>query len=85
MTSFVRRAAKPHAWTAAIAALTIAFSISQCVGPVLSGALSDGSNGIRASLWLSVGIMIAATFIAAFQPEPPEHMRGSCRRFLVTA
>jgi Uncharacterised MFS-type transporter YbfB len=85
VTSFVRRAAKPHAWTAAIAALTIAFSIGQCVGPVLSGALSDGSNGIRASLWLSVGILIAATFIAAFQPEPPEHMRGSCRRFLVTA
>jgi predicted MFS family arabinose efflux permease len=76
VTSFVRRAAKPHAWTAAIAALTIAFSIGQCVGPVLSGALSDGSNGIRASLWLSVGILIVATVIAAFQPEPPERSGG---------
>jgi predicted MFS family arabinose efflux permease len=70
VTSFARRAAKPHAWTAAIAALTIAFGIGQCVGPVLSGALSDGPNGIRSGLWLSVAILIAATMIAAFQPEP---------------
>lgn len=70
VTSFARRAAKPHAWTAAIAALTIAFSIGQCVGPVLSGALSDGPNGVRAGLWLSVGVLIVATIVAAFQPEP---------------
>lgn len=70
VTSFARRAAKPHAWTAAIGALTISFGIGQCIGPVLSGALSDGPNGIRSGLWLSVGILIAATVIAAFQPEP---------------
>jgi predicted MFS family arabinose efflux permease len=70
VTSFARRAAKPHAWTAAIGALTISFGIGQCIGPVLSGALSDGANGIRSGLWLSVGILITATIIAAFQPEP---------------
>lgn len=70
VTSFARRAAKPHAWTAAIGALTISFGIGQCIGPVLSGSLSDGPNGVRSGLWLSVGILIAAAIIAAFQPEP---------------
>jgi predicted MFS family arabinose efflux permease len=70
VTSFARKAAKPHAWTAAIAALTIAFGIGQCVGPLLSGALSDGPNGVRAGLWLSVGILVVASVVAAFQPEP---------------
>ncbi|MBB6144162.1 putative MFS family arabinose efflux permease [Silvibacterium bohemicum] len=70
VTSFARRAAKPHAWTAAIAALTIALGIGQSVGPVLTGAFSDKANGLRAGLWLSVGILAIATLVAAFQPEP---------------
>jgi predicted MFS family arabinose efflux permease len=69
VTSFARRAAKPHAWTAAIAALTIAFGTGQCIGPVLSGALADGPNGLRAGLWLSVGILAIATVVAALQRE----------------
>ena len=72
VTSFARRAAKPHAWTAAIAALTIAFGLGQCIGPLLTGALSDGARGLRAGLWLSVGILGVATFVAMFQPEPAE-------------
>ena len=70
VTAFARRAAKPHAWTAAIAALTIAFGLGQCIGPLLSGALADGSSGVRAGLWLSVGILIVAAVVAAFQHEP---------------
>jgi MFS family permease len=70
VTSFARRAAKPHAWTAAIAALTIAFGVGQCVGPVLSGALADGPSGLQAGLWLSVGILAIATVVAALQREP---------------
>lgn len=70
VTVFARRAAPPHAWTAAIGALTISFGIGQCIGPVLSGAFSDGTNGIRSGLWLSVGILVAATLVALFQPEP---------------
>ena len=64
--------AKPHAWTAAIAALTTAFGLGQCIGPLLSGALSDGASGVRAGIWLSVGILALAAFVALFQPEPPE-------------
>lgn len=72
VTSFARRATKPHAWTAAIATLTIAFGLGQCIGPVLSGALSDRPSGLRAGLWLSAGILVIATFVAMFQAEPTE-------------
>ncbi|HEY4173293.1 MAG TPA: YbfB/YjiJ family MFS transporter [Rhodopila sp.] len=70
VTSFARRAAAPHAWTAAIAALTVAFGVGQCIGPVLSGALADGPNGLQAGLWLSVGILAIAVVVAALQREP---------------
>jgi predicted MFS family arabinose efflux permease len=70
VTSFARRAAKPHAWTAVIAALTISLGVGQCIGPVLTGALSDGANGLRTGLWLSVGILAIATFVASLQREP---------------
>ena len=55
-----------------IGALTIAFGLGQCIGPVLSGALADGADGIRNGLWLSVGVLIVASVVAAFQPEPSE-------------
>lgn len=70
VTSFARRAARPHAWTTAIAALTVVFGLGQCVGPLLSGMLSDGPAGVRAGLWLSAAILLAGTLVAAFQPEP---------------
>lgn len=70
VTSFARRAAPPHAWTAAIGALTVAFALGQCVGPVLSGALSDGTNGVWAGLLLSAGILLASILLAALQSEP---------------
>jgi predicted MFS family arabinose efflux permease len=70
VTAFARRAAKPHAWTAVIAVFTVAFGLGQCIGPILSGALSDGPSGVRSGLWLSVGLLAAGSIIAAFQGEP---------------
>jgi predicted MFS family arabinose efflux permease len=70
VTSFARRCVKPHAWTTAIAALTIAFGIGQCIGPVLSGAVSDGPNGVQAGLWLSVAILTVGAIVATLQSEP---------------
>lgn len=72
VTSFARRAARPDAWTSVIAALTVAFGVGQSVGPVLSGALSDGPGGVKAGLWLSVAILAVASVIAATQPEPKD-------------
>jgi predicted MFS family arabinose efflux permease len=69
VTSFARRAAPPEAWTRAIAALTVAFGIGQCVGPVLSGYLSDGPEGVRLGLQVSAAILVASAVVIAFQPE----------------
>ncbi len=63
---------KPHAVTAAVAMLTVVFGIGQCIGPVLSGALADGPNGLKAGLWLSVCILAVGAVVAAFQREPAE-------------
>jgi MFS family permease len=53
-----------------IAVFTVAFGFGQCIGPVLSGALSDGPSGARARLWLSVGLLAAGSIIVIFQGEP---------------
>ena len=69
VTSFARRTAPPEAWTKAIAALTIAFGIGQCVGPILSGYLSDGPDGVRTGLEVSAAILLASAVVTAFQRE----------------
>lgn len=69
VTSFVRRTAPPEAWTKAIAALTVAFGIGQCVGPILSGYLSDGPAGVRTGLQVSAAILFASAVVIAFQRE----------------
>ena len=69
VTSFARRAAPPEAWTRAIAALTVAFGIGQCVGPILSGYLSDGPEGVRIGLEVSAAILVASAVVIAFQRE----------------
>jgi predicted MFS family arabinose efflux permease len=69
VTSFARRAAPPEAWTKAIAALTVAFGIGQCVGPVLSGYLSDGPEGVRTGLEVSAAILLTSAVVIVFQRE----------------
>jgi predicted MFS family arabinose efflux permease len=69
VTSFARRAAPPEAWTKAIAALTVAFGIGQCIGPILSGYLSDGPAGVRMGLQVSVAILLGSAAVIAFQRE----------------
>ena len=71
VTAFARKAAAPAAWTAAIAMLTTGFAIGQCVGPWLSGAISDGSRGLAGGLLLSGAILALAAAVALVQREPP--------------
>ncbi|MER5603828.1 YbfB/YjiJ family MFS transporter [Streptomyces sp. NPDC002265] len=54
ITVLARRMLPQHAWTSAIAWLTVAFSVGQAVGPLISGILSDSEGGIAKGLWLSV-------------------------------
>jgi MFS family permease len=69
VTSLARRLAPAEAWTKAIAALTVAFGVGQCIGPFLSGYLSDGPDGVRSGLQLSVGILVCGVIVSAFQRE----------------
>ncbi len=70
VTAFARKAVAPVAWTAAIAVLTIGFAIGQCIGPWLSGLVSDTGYGVAGGLLLSGGILACAALIALLQPEP---------------
>ena len=70
VTAFVRKAAPPQAWTAAIAVLTVGFAIGQCIGPWLSGVVSDASYGVAGGLLLSGGILAGAALMALLQREP---------------
>ncbi|MFS4098069.1 YbfB/YjiJ family MFS transporter, partial [Streptomyces sp. AF1A] len=54
ITVLARRMLPQHAWTSGIAWLTVAFSVGQAVGPLISGILSDSDGGIAKGLWLSV-------------------------------
>ena len=68
-TAFGRGAHPPHHWTVAISALTVAFAVGQCLGPVMAGVLSDGPSGIRAGLTLSVVILGFGAVLAVAQPH----------------
>ncbi|RZU74246.1 putative MFS family arabinose efflux permease [Micromonospora kangleipakensis] len=81
-TVLARRTLPAGGWTAGIALLTVAFSVGQAVGPLVSGALSD-SGGVAVGLWLSVGLLAAAALVALRQrdtvpaeaPEPVAALR----------
>jgi predicted MFS family arabinose efflux permease len=71
VTTVIRASLPPKHWTPAIAGLTTAFAAGQCVGPILTGALSDGANGVRGGLTFSVGVLLAAMLLALAQPSSP--------------
>jgi len=72
-TALGRTAHPPHHWTIAISALTVAFALGQCLGPVFAGVLSDGASGVRSGLVLSVALLAAGAAVALAQPHraPP--------------
>jgi predicted MFS family arabinose efflux permease len=69
-TILARRALPPHGWTHGIALLTVAFSLGQAFGPLVSGLLSDRAGGITQGLWLSVILLALAAVAALIQREP---------------
>ncbi|MCL4446399.1 MAG: YbfB/YjiJ family MFS transporter [Actinobacteria bacterium] len=75
VTAVARRSLEPHHWTPAIAGLTVAFAVGQCLGPVLAGVLSDGPGGLIVGLALSVGMLLAGAGVALTQRhcETPGH------------
>ncbi|MEV4542200.1 YbfB/YjiJ family MFS transporter [Micromonospora echinaurantiaca] len=78
-TVLARRALPPAGWTAGIALLTVAFSVGQAIGPLLSGALSD-SGGVAVGLWLSVALLAAAALVVLRQrADRPAHLAETTR------
>ena len=71
VTAVVRDAAPPHAWGRAVGALTTGFAAGQCVGPVLTGALSDQS-GVRAGMAVSAALLAVGAVVALAQPSSVE-------------
>ncbi|MEV6995538.1 YbfB/YjiJ family MFS transporter [Streptomyces sp. NPDC093228] len=69
VTVLARRMLPAHAWTSGIALLTVAFSVGQAVGPLVSGLLSDSSGGIAKGLWLSVVLLAVSAAVALIQRE----------------
>lgn len=67
VTAVARRSFQPHHWTAAIAGLTVACACGQCLGPVLTGVLSEGPIGLSVGLGVSVGLLGVASGVALLQ------------------
>jgi predicted MFS family arabinose efflux permease len=77
MTVVAQHSLDPRHWTPAIAALTSAFAVGQCAGPVLAGLLSDSAAGVRAGLILSVVALAAGVLLSLAQRERRPHRDGS--------
>ena len=67
--ALARKSFPAYAWSAGIAALTTTFAVGQCLGPIVSGILSDRSGGLEAGLTLSAGMLIVAVLAALTQRE----------------
>jgi predicted MFS family arabinose efflux permease len=80
VTVLARRMLAPHVWASGIAVLTVAFSIGQAAGPTIVGFVADGSTGITGGLWLSVGLLAAATATALAQRERPARKAADWKR-----
>ena len=67
VTVVARRSLPPRYWTPAIAALTVAFALGQCFGPLLAGTVSDRSAGLSDGLGLSVALLLGGALLALGQ------------------
>lgn len=68
VTTVAKTVLRPDQWTSAIATLTTGFALGQCIGPLLSGILSDSADGVRTGLLFSVLILVLGAVVSAFQP-----------------
>jgi predicted MFS family arabinose efflux permease len=68
-TALARRALARHHWAPAIGTLTVAFAIGQSVGPVLAGALSDSTSGLRLGLAVSAGTLALGALLSLWHHE----------------
>jgi hypothetical protein len=71
-TVFVRRNMSGATWPAGIAAMTVAFSLGQVLGPTAIGMVSDTAGNLAAGLWISVGVLAVSAILALLQSDFPD-------------
>ncbi len=69
VTAFARKALPPQQWGEAIAGFTILFAFCQCLGPLLSGAISDAAGSLFAGLAFSALLLVAGAAVALLQRD----------------
>jgi MFS family permease len=79
VTSAPRRTLSPAHWTVAIAALTAAFAVGQCIGPLLAGVLADASGGVRVGLTIGA-VLLALGGLTALLHDRPHDIGTPCTR-----
>lgn len=72
MTAAARDCLPEHHWTPGIAVLTVAFALGQCLGPLLSGVLSDGPGGMASGLLIGAVLLVVAGASALFHRGKPQ-------------
>ncbi|MEF2279542.1 YbfB/YjiJ family MFS transporter [Deinococcus sp. YIM 134068] len=63
-TILTRRTLPEPSWGRGIAAFTVIFAAGQTLGPLLTGALSDGAGGLRLGLGVSALVLLAGAGLA---------------------
>ncbi len=66
-TILARRVLPEPAWGRGIAAFTVIFAAGQTLGPLLTGALSDGAGGLHVGLGVSALVLLAGAGLARGQ------------------
>jgi len=67
--AFVRRCVSAPAIDTTLATYSVVFSIGQCLGPIVSGAIADASGALHAALITSLLLLTAAAAVACLQRE----------------
>jgi predicted MFS family arabinose efflux permease len=68
VTTAARRTLPPAQWAPAIAGLTAAFGVGQCIGPLVSGAVADSAYGLPAGLLTGTLLLTASAACALLHP-----------------
>jgi predicted MFS family arabinose efflux permease len=71
VTAVARASLEPRHWTPAIGTLTVVFAVGQCLGPVLTGFISDVTAGLSAGLGVSAMVLSLAALCAVGQRSRP--------------
>ncbi len=69
VTRVAQRSLPVLQWTAALAALTVAFGLGQTLGPFVAGFVSEGGGGVRYGLILSAVILSLGGVVALTQSD----------------